>query len=56
MDRVQKLDYQKSMEEYFHTHKVNELLENLFEELIVNKPKNQNFINLCNQIFHIHIN
>ena len=40
MDRVQKLDYQKSMEEYFHTHKVNELLENLFEELIVNKPKN----------------
>ena len=40
MDRVQKLDYEKSMEEYFHTHKVYELIERLFEELIVNKPEN----------------
>ena len=40
MDRVQKLEYEKSMEEYFHTHKVYELIERLFEELIVNKPEN----------------
>ena len=40
MDRVQKLEYEKSMEEYFHTHKVYDLIERLFEELIVNKPEN----------------
>ena len=40
MDRVQKLEYEKSMEEYFHTHKVYELIQLLFEELIVNKPEN----------------
>ena len=40
MDRVQKLEYEKSMEEYFHTHKVYELIVRLFEELIVNKPEN----------------
>ena len=40
MDRVQKLEYEKSMEEYFHTHKVYELIERLLEELIVNKPEN----------------
>ena len=40
MDRVQKLEYEKSMEEYFHTHKVYELIERLFEELIVNKLEN----------------
>ena len=40
MDRVQKLEYEKSMEEYFHTHKVYDLIERLFEELIVNKPDN----------------
>ena len=40
MDRVQKLEYEKSMEEYFHTHKVYDLMERLFEELIVNKPEN----------------
>ena len=40
MDRVQKLEYEKSMEEYFHTHKVYELIQRLFEELIVNKPEN----------------
>ena len=33
MDRVQKLEYEKSMEEYFHTHKVYELIERLLEEL-----------------------
>ena len=40
MDRVQKLEYEKSMEEYFHTHKVYDLIERLFEELIVNRPEN----------------
>ena len=39
MDRVQKLEYEKSMEEYFHEHKVYDLMEKLFEELIINKPK-----------------
>ena len=38
MDRVQKLEYEKSMENYFHEHKVYELMERLFEELIINKP------------------
>ena len=40
MDRVQKLEYEKSMEEYFHTHKVYDLIERLFEELIINRPDN----------------
>jgi len=40
MDRVQKLEYEKSMEDYFHEHKVYDLIERLFEELIINKPKN----------------
>ena len=40
MDRAQKLEYEKSMEEYFHTHKVYDLIERLFEELIVNRPEN----------------
>ena len=40
MDRSQKLEYEKSMEEYFHTHKVYDLIERLFEELIVNRPEN----------------
>ena len=39
MDRIQKLEYEKSMEEYFHEHKVYDLMEKLFEELIINKPK-----------------
>ena len=39
MDRVQKLEYEKSMENYFHEHKVYDLMERLFEELIINKPK-----------------
>ena len=39
MDRVQKLEYEKSMEEYFHTHKVYDLIERLFEELIINPLK-----------------
>ena len=40
MDRVQKLEYEKTMEDYFHEHKVYDLIERLFEELIINKPKN----------------
>lgn len=40
MDRVQKLEYEKTMEDYFHEHKVYELIERLFEELIINKPEN----------------
>ena len=40
MDRVQKLEYEKSMGDYFHTHKVYDLIERLFEELIVYKPEN----------------
>ena len=39
MDRVQKLEYEKSMEDYFHEHKVYDLMEKLFEELIISKPK-----------------
>jgi adenylate kinase len=39
MDRVQKLEYEKSMENYFHEHKVYDLMERLFEELIISKPK-----------------
>ena len=40
MDRVQKLEYEKSMEDYFHDKKVYDLIERLFEELIINKPEN----------------
>jgi adenylate kinase len=40
MDRVQKLEFEKSMSDYFHTHKVYDLIERLFEELIINKPDN----------------
>jgi len=40
MDRVQKLEYEKTMEDYFHEHKVYDLIERLFEELIINKPEN----------------
>ena len=40
MDRVQKLEYEKSMEDYFHEHNVYNLMEELFEELIINKPEN----------------
>ena len=40
MDRVQKLEYEKTMEDYFHEHKVYNLIERLFEELIINKPEN----------------
>ena len=39
MDRVQKLEYEKSMEDYFHEHRVYDLMEKLFEELIIYKPK-----------------
>jgi adenylate kinase len=40
MDRVQKLEYEKSMEDYFHDNKIYDLMESLFEELIINKPEN----------------
>ena len=40
MDRVQKLEYEKSMEDYFHDNKVYDLMESLFEELIIYKPEN----------------
>ena len=40
MDRVQKLEFEKSMGDYFHTHKVYDLIERLFEELIIYKPDN----------------
>jgi adenylate kinase len=39
MDREQKLNYEKSMENYFHEHKVYNLFQNLFEELVKEKPK-----------------
>ena len=39
MDRVQKLEYEISMEDYFHEHRVYDLMEKLFEELIIYKPK-----------------
>ena len=39
MDRVQKLAFEKTMEDYFHEHKVYDLIERLFEELIINKPE-----------------
>ena len=40
MDRTQKLEYEKSMEQYFDEHKVYDLIQKLFEELIINKPDN----------------
>lgn len=39
MDRTEKLQYQQSIENYFEEKKVYDLLQKLFKELIVNKPK-----------------
>jgi adenylate kinase len=40
MDRSEKLQFQKSIEEYFDENRVYDLFEKLFKELIVNKPEN----------------
>ena len=39
MDRTEKLEYEKGIEQYFDEHKVYDLFEKLFKELIVNKPE-----------------
>jgi adenylate kinase len=38
MDRIEKLKFQQSIENYFEENKVYELFEKLLKELIVNKP------------------
>ena len=38
MDRTEKLEYEKGIEQYFDDHKVYDLFEKLFKELIINKP------------------
>ena len=40
MDRTEKLEYEKGIEHYFDEHKVYDLFEKLFKELIINKPEN----------------
>ena len=40
MDRTEKLEYEKGIEQYFDEHKVYDLFEKLFKELIINKPEN----------------
>ena len=40
MDRTEKLEYDKGIEQYFDEHKVYDLFEKLLKELIVNKPEN----------------
>ena len=39
MDRTEKLEYEKGIEQYFDEHKVYDLFEKLFKELIINKPE-----------------
>lgn len=39
MDRAEKLQYEQGIEQYFDQHKVYDLFEKLFKELIVNKPE-----------------
>ena len=39
MDRTEKLKYEKGIEQYFDDHKVYDLFEKLFKELIINKPE-----------------
>ena len=39
MDRTEKLEYEKRIEQYFDDHKVYDLFEKLFKELIINKPE-----------------
>ena len=38
MDRTEKLEYEKGIEQYFDEHKVYDLFEKLFKELIINRP------------------
>ena len=45
MDRVQNLEYEKSMEDYFHEHKVYDLMEKLFEELISSEDEKYEVVN-----------
>ena len=40
MDRTEKLEYEKGIEQYFDEHKVYDLFEKLFKELIINRPEN----------------
>ena len=40
MDRTEKLEYEKGIERYFDEHKVYDLFEKLFKELLVNRPEN----------------
>ena len=40
MDRTEKLEYEKGIEQYFDDHKVYDLFEKLFKELIINRPEN----------------
>jgi adenylate kinase len=40
MDRTEKLEYEKGIEQYFDDKKVYDLFEKLFKELIINKPEN----------------
>ncbi len=40
MDRKKKLSYEKGIEQYFDEHKVYDLFEKLFKELIINRPEN----------------
>lgn len=40
MDRAEKLEYEQSMEKYFDEHKIYDLFEKLFKELIINQPDN----------------
>lgn len=40
MDRTEKLEYEKGIEQYFDEHKVYDLFEKLFKELVINKPEN----------------
>ena len=40
MDRTEKLEYEKGIEQYFDDNKVYDLFEKLFKELIINKPEN----------------
>ena len=39
MDRSEKLQYEQGIEQYFDQHKVYDLFEKLFKELIINKPE-----------------
>ena len=39
MDRKEKLEYEKGIEQYFDDNKVYDLFEKLFKELLVNRPE-----------------